>query len=250
MKPKSIFRYIWLGTCLRFLQDSRVDAPVHGEGRVLENIDAFIKNLKENELNVTLRACDTLFKIQENLKAKPKEATLSSTEAEELSRQMTNIRLTFEAETQGFFAYVVMDKRIDVKKLLGAIDQLFKPNIFEFLPVIARYDFKEAGLCIAFERPTAAAFHILRGTEDVLRTYYKKYFRPAKIGLTWGQIIVELRNKTKGKKPDPVLVNNLDNIRNSFRNPTQHPEKIYDIQEVQDLFSLCIDAINRMGSLG
>jgi len=41
----------------------------------------------------------------------------------------------------------------------------------------------------------------------------------------------------------------LDNIRRSFRNPTQHPDKIYDIQEVQDLFGLCIDAINRMITL-
>ena len=45
-----------------------------------------------------------------------------------------------------------------------------------------------------------------------------------------------------------VLLNNLDNIRQSFRNPTQHPEKIYDIQEVQDLWSLCVDVVNRMSS--
>jgi len=38
----------------------------------------------------------------------------------------------------------------------------------------------------------------------------------------------------------------LDHIRRSFRNPTQHPDKIYDIQEAQDLFGLCVDAVNRM----
>jgi hypothetical protein len=40
--------------------------------------------------------------------------------------------------------------------------------------------------------------------------------------------------------------NHLDNIRVSFRNPTQHPEAIYDIHEVQDLWSICVDVINRM----
>lgn len=60
----------------------------------------------------------------------------------------------------------------------------------------------------------------------------------------WGPTVDALK---KRRNPPPVeLLNNLDNIRRSFRNPTQHPEKIYDIQEVQDLFALCVDAIDRM----
>jgi hypothetical protein len=55
-----------------------------------------------------------------------------------------------------------------------------------------------------------------------------------------------LASKNKGKKPDAVVLQNLDHIRVSFRNPTQHPDKIYDIQEAQELFSLCIEAVNRM----
>jgi len=43
-----------------------------------------------------------------------------------------------------------------------------------------------------------------------------------------------------------TLFDNLDNIRFNFRNPTQHPETIYDIELSQDLFSICIDVINRM----
>lgn len=159
---------------------------------------------------------------------------------------MKEIRLTLIAEAKGIYAYVVTDKTIDVKKLLGDVGKLFRPNVFNSLPEIARYDFEEAGLCIAFERSTAAAFHILRATEAVLRLYRKKYIWPAKENLTWGQIVHELKNKQKGKKPDSVLIDNLGNICNSFRNPTQHPEKIYDIYEVQDLFNLCIDAVNRM----
>jgi hypothetical protein len=61
----------------------------------------------------------------------------------------------------------------------------------------------------------------------------------------WGAMVQDLRKRRKAR-PYEVLINNLDNIRNSFRNPTQHPEKIYDIHEVQDLWGICIDAINRM----
>lgn len=46
--------------------------------------------------------------------------------------------------------------------------------------------------------------------------------------------------------PQKELLDNLDNIRVSFRNPTQHPEKRYDIDEAQDLFNLCIEVVNRM----
>lgn len=246
MLPVSIWSYIWVGTCMRYLQDAKAGNKIHGEGLVLVNIRSFFDELAKLGLHVTERAANELEKIKKNFEAKPADSRLSMEEAQELSKTMGEIRLTFEAETKGIFAYFVTDKRFDVKKLLENVELLFNPDVFDASPETAQYDFKEAGLCIAFERPTAAAFHILRGTEDVLRFFYKKYIRPAKKDLTWGQILHELKNKTKGKKPEVVLLNNLDNIRNSFRNPTQHPEKIYDIHEAQDLFSLCIDVVNRM----
>jgi hypothetical protein len=142
----------------------------------------------------------------------------------------------------------VTDKRIDVRKLLESVGELFAPGTYGTLPEIARFDYAEAGKCIAFERSTAAAFHILRATEDVVRLFYRRHIRPAKADLTWGQMTTALRQKTKGRIPDPIVLNQLDHIRNAFRNPTQHPNKIYDIQEVQDLFGLCVDVANRMSA--
>ena len=135
-------------------------------------------------MHVTIRSANKLFDLREELAKRPKDALLSHEDAEKLNKIMNEIRFTFEAETQGIFAYFVTDKRLDVKKLLEHVNQLFSPKVFEACPETARYDFKEAGLCVAFELPTAAAFHILRGTEDVIRLYYKKYIRPAKQGLT------------------------------------------------------------------
>lgn len=66
-------------------------------------------------------------------------------------------------------------------------------------------------------------------------------------GLMAPDVFDSLRHR---KKPPPAaLLDNLDNIRRSFRNPTQHPDKIYDIQEAQDLFHLCVDVVNRMAPL-
>ena len=129
---------------------------------------------------------------------------------------------------------------------MNKIDKIFSPNTFDSLPEMAKYDFCEAGKCIVFERSTAGAFHILRATEVMVRLYYKKYFRKDPVGKTWGQLLNELKNKNSGKKPNIVTINHLINIKDSFRNPTQHPDKVYDINEVQDLLSLCIDVTNKM----
>jgi hypothetical protein len=50
----------------------------------------------------------------------------------------------------------------------------------------------------------------------------------------------------RSKPPPQTLLDHLDHIRHNFRNPTQHPEAIYDIDEAQDLFNLTTDALVRL----
>jgi len=181
----------------------------------------------------------------EYLSTKGKSYVLSEKDASTLSESITEIRKTLMAEMEGIFDYVITPKRLDIKKLLENIEGLFAPDVYNRMPEIARYDFQEAGKCISFDLPTAAAFHILRGTESVLRHYYYDKVKQKRVDLLWGAIVTDLRKRTK-TKTNQTLNNNLDNIKNAFRNPTQHPEKIYDISEVQDLFNLCVDVVNRM----
>jgi len=63
----------------------------------------------------------------------------------------------------------------------------------------------------------------------------------------WGPMITELRAK-RTNRPPQVLLDSLDNIRVYYRNPTQHPDAIYDIDSAQDLFGVCIDVIGKMAS--
>lgn len=173
---------------------------------------------------------------------------LSSNDAKELKDIMKAIRQTLDAEAEGIFALVTTEKRIDVKKLISNVELLMASDVFDFLPNVAKYDFEQAGKCIAFELPTAAAFHLLRGTEDVIRWFYcsiiKRNRLPEKERM-WGLMIDQLRRKRRNAPP-ALLLDHLDYIRNNFRNPTQHPEKIYDMDESQDLFNLCTEAINKV----
>lgn len=245
MKKQSVSRYYSFGTGMRYLLDARKGYPIKAESQVLDNINRFLKNIEELELNVTQRASQELYEFKEVLE-KAENVSLSETQARSLSTIMNNITLTLRAEIAGLFSFVITPKHLDINKLLDDVPSLFAPNIFNEFPDIAKYDFIEAGKCIAFERSTAAAFHILRATEANLRHYYQSMIRQKRIKSTlWGPLVADLQKRNKTKKYT-TLNNHLDNIRLSFRNPTQHPDYIYDIHEVQDLFSVCIDVNNRM----
>ena len=244
MQSKPIVVYINFGEVLWYLRYAKEDWPVHGEKAVLDYIGSIFRYLDEFNLPVTRRAARELETLRDKLAKTKSGYTLTSDEASALSTIMKDLEKTLIAEARGNVAFIVTDKRIDVNKLLHKIPSLMAPDAFDSLPDIAKYDFIEAGKCIAFELPTAAAFHLLRGTEAVLRHFYCSIVKRGRVEILWGPMVEHLR-KRKTPPPRP-LVDNLDNIRRSFRNPTQHPEKIYDIQEVQDLFGLCTDAVNRM----
>jgi len=245
MESRSISEYIFFGTALRFLQDAEIGRLVHGSGYILENIDKFFYYLQRFNLPVTDRAAYKLRRFRDKLLKTESAYRLNLKEMQELRQIISDIRKTLEAEAEGNIAFIVTDKRIDVNKLLSNIPSLMTPGIFDSLPQIAKYDFTEAGKCIAFELPTAAAFHLLRGTESVLRHFYCDFIKRNRVKpLLWGPMVNHL--KTLRKSPPTELLNTLDHIRLYYRNPTDHPEKIYDIHEAQELFHSCVEAITRM----
>ncbi len=247
MEKKSINNYFYFGTAVRYLQDTTEGLSIFGEGMVLDNINSCLSNIDSLNLQVTEVASYKLSSFRDKLKIiNDKEAKLSSDQAKELRDICHELRPTLQAELVTHEAFVVTQKRFNVNGLLEDIGSLMSPNVFSSLPDITQYDFSEAGKCIAFERPTAAAFHLLRGTEAVLRMYYCSLIRRNRVSpLLWGDMLRDLRLRTKTKR-HVTLYNNLDNIRYSYRNPTQHPDAIYDIHEVQDLLPLCFETVNRM----
>lgn len=246
MISKNISRYIFFGTSLRYLQDVEEGLSVHGSNFVLHNIASIFSYLDEFNLVVTKRVSYELKMFTEELKKTDKDHELTNQEAEKLSRIMTDLRKTLIAEAEGNVAFIVTNKRVDVNKLLSDVPALMAKNVYNLIPKIAQYDFRESGKCLAFERSTAAAFHLLRGTEAVLRHFYCSIVKRKRVKpLLWGNMIGHLRNR-KTNRPSTTLLDNLDNIRNNYRNPTQHPEAIYDIDRAQDLWGICSSAVNEM----
>ena len=114
------------------------------------------------------------------------------------------------------------------------------------LPEQTKSDFDQAGKCIAFDLATAGAFHLLRGTEAVLRQYYEAVVpgtkkAPAKMR-NWGVYIKLLSDHGAEIKVTSLLTH----LKDAYRNPVLHPEENYTDERVQVLFGVCISAIVMM----
>lgn len=215
---------------------------------VVVNFDAFRESCDRLGLKVTaLAAQQSLADVIERLRATDEAYTLTDADASEIRVRMGEVRVTLQAEASASVIYRTSERRYDATKLMGEVDRLFAPGVFAGMSEIAKYDFGEAGRALAFGLPTAVAFHLLRGTEEVLRAYYRSWIRRGRMTtLVWGLMVSALRALPGRRTPDMTCLNHLDNIRVAFRNPTDHPEKIYDIGEAEDLFGLCIEVTNRM----
>jgi hypothetical protein len=160
---------------------------------------------------------------------------------------MSYLDRTLRAEARTLDPYVLSEKRFEAVRLVEQPESLFAPETIGKLPRIAQLDVRKAGKCIGFGLPTAGAFHLLRATEDSLRSYYRTFVKRGNIQkATWGNLVAILRAKKRKPKPNETLLNHLDHIRKNFRNPTDHSEMVYDMDGVQDLLSLVLDVLNRV----
>jgi hypothetical protein len=249
MEKRPTYAYITIGGRMRYLEDAPVGNPVGGENYILKNLERVPGTLRMAGLPVSERAFGfELAELQEELSQAleaDSDAKLTVDQHKRLSDAMRVVWKVVVAEATGVYAFIVSEKRLDTAKLLDTPGELFAPGVFASLSEIAQDDFRHAGRCVAFEEATAAAFHLMRATEAVLRDLYARWVRRDRIPepRMWGPMISHLRARRSA--PPKVLLDHLDGIRVNFRNPTQHPDATYDIHEAQDLFSVCVDAVNR-----
>ncbi len=245
MRRIPIYRYPVFGYNYRLLRFHTDGIPVQGESSLVELTDEFFSFVEELDLPVTNAAAVELRQLRSEMEQIPEGTKVDAILANRVREAVNAVDRTLDAELGQRTAYVLTPKRFDLKNLTRNPDALLGKDVFQSIPGIARSDFRMGCLCIAFALPTAAAFHLMRATEAVLCHYFTsivKRGRPRQ--LLWADMVDRLRKRRKA--PPKPLLDGLDNIRHNFRNPTQHPEAGYDMDEAQDLLSVCIDAINRL----
>jgi hypothetical protein len=130
-------------------------------------------------------------------------------------------------------------------ELIANADVMFPQSIRNKIPARAIADIKEAGKCLAFETPTAAAFHIIRALESLIVLYYQKIIgsNPVDKRRNWGVYIKVLR---KAPNSDPKILDFLEHIKNNYRNPISHPEATLSIDEALVLLGVAAGAITQI----
>jgi hypothetical protein len=144
----------------------------------------------------------------------------------------------FEREHRNLDVFTVTPKGIySTRLLIEKPENKFSPSVRSKLPTQTFEDLQQAGRCLAFDIPTACAFHVCRATEALMLAYYEFL-----AGHPWSftkkdwKIYVEQLAKEKAPKR---ITDRLDEIREFDRNSYIHPDVNVTLEEAPVLFELC-----------
>jgi hypothetical protein len=138
--------------------------------------------------------------------------------------------------------YHVWRKRAyDTEALVGEGETIFSKELRDDLNEDELYNIREAGKCLAFEIPTAAAFHLFRCAESIIRRYYELVVGelPKPKMRNWGLYIRNLRKCGA----DEMVLAFLGQIKDLHRNPVIHPETKLGTEEALSLTAIVDSAM-------
>ncbi len=127
---------------------------------------------------------------------------------------------------------------LSTERLLSGATTGYDAGVVSALDEMCIREINEAGKCLAFERATAAGFHILRAVELSVRQYLTTipgFNMPPLNRQNWGEFIALLRNNGASKD----IVDALQNIKDNYRNPLMHPNDSLEMKQSISLFSVC-----------
>lgn len=171
---------------------------------------------------------------------------LAQAEYIELSNGKDSFEKNFERERHNVDIFVVLPKGVYSTRLLIEKPQnKFPEEVRSVFSDLMLYDLSQAGRCLAFEIPTAVAFHTFRATEEMMLLYYKTLAKQdwPYNQHDWGRYITELNALSKVSRD---VTTRLEEIRKFERNPSIHPDAIVSLNRAPILFELCSGVIYTM----
>jgi hypothetical protein len=155
-----------------------------------------------------------------------------------LSNGKEEFENNFEREHKNIDVFTVTPKGIyNTRLLMERPETQFPEKVRAILPDQMIYDLKQAGRCLAFDIPTACAFHVCRATEALMIAYYELL-----AGHPWAhkkrdwKIYIE---QLTVEKAPPKITQRLEEIRALDRNTYIHPDINVSSEEALVLFGLC-----------
>ncbi len=208
--------------------------PYIGEGYIQQNLERVFSYIEELNLKVSNNASKKLKEMKAEFDNKYKDGSnLEAPDGKALFEEINVLQRVILAEAEELSAFFPDERRYNTDLLFEDISGIFGRETFARLPENARNDFQEAGMCLVLGRGTAAAYHLMRGSECCLKQLYFSVIKQKRLDKPmWGPMVKALEGR---KALDDALSGTLDNFRSGFRNPVAHPDKFYTIDEAQDL---------------
>lgn len=204
-----------------------------------KTIDQLIPNLTASYANA-LKLKD---KLKPYLEEEDYSKLIESWEVYGIADAAKQFETALKAELSIAPSYHVTPKggyNVDILTL--APQKLFPEDMLTLVPD-CEYDVKELGKCLAFEVPTAAAFHLHRINEAVLHQYWDSVTsKPRPKNPNMGVYLTALKRSRKDKKVNATLTQ----IKDLYRNSTIHPEDKLTIEEAIELYGIILSAVSRM----
>ena len=217
--------------------------PLLGGGLLLAN---FLDRDNAFQLRVSQKKGQELQQCLDKLGQKKLPDELNHTDVAILTRLVNEFQMIVKEELNVANLYLVLRKRgYSTEALIESPSDIFPNDLLQHVPDAA-HDVEQVGRCLAFEVPTAAAFHLNRINEAVLRRYFAAIApkeEPPKSG-NMGVYLSTLEELLKTmQKPSELqtLIPLLRNIKDQYRNPIMHPD--LSIGSIDQSFAL-LDLIN------
>lgn len=242
---------IELGGCLRTLVAVQTGDRADGDRRVLHVLGSVRSILEDLDYEVSLvtynqRLANALLSIHEQVQRFPGSGNfLTAANANAIREGAVALEQVILSEAETRKIGIPEDARFKFDTLIRTPQNLLRQGMIDRLSPQASRDFRDGCRSLAFQCPTASAFHILRCIEECVRVIYRSYFPRKDSSRAWGVLCNELKNKSRNPKPSELLIAQLDHIRSNFRNPTQHPEMFYTLDDAAELLFSSLEVIGR-----
>lgn len=255
MEQVSIFKFYKFGELIQelLLMDANTRAiDVYNR---LTNFNDFLEELKLRTTQSASKVAriDSLHKRLDKQidDRKDNNEEINEKDLSEVKSALNRIKLTLEAEVLNKYAYLLQEKRYSNEILTKNIFNLIERSdlFIEVIPAIIQFHLKECGLCLAFDRNTAATFHVLRATEEFIR-FFNCELLDVEYETSEIKSFFDLIKETEelysesGFPHAEELITSLHMVRKNYRNQSQHSDRIFGPSEALDLLNLCIRIIN------
>jgi hypothetical protein len=234
------------------LEGIDADVQVAEFSRVLITTRNMIDNFLSHQQHTLFpNTCEDLLTLLEAIDAVlPPDARLVHQVHVLTSNEVLNIEVainrmvdTFEREcSQKFIVGLEKQRALEPKTLIEEIESAISPDCWNRLSGRTKREIEECGKCLAFERYTAAGFHMLRGIENEVLDYIWLLAVPIPAPRGLGHYVTIL----KDNGADAKLIASLDNIRNLDRNPLMHPQDWLDKDQAIGIFNTAQTAFERL----